>query len=70
MNPKCALVIERENMGPLIITCDSFVMLSKFKEKLDRKIERTRIQKTSIVGLMNLEDFMSIEEIVKESAGA
>lgn len=67
---RCALVIERRETSPIIITCDSFYQLSKFKNKLDQKIEKTSIIRTSIVGLMDLEDFMSIEEIIKESPSA
>ena len=61
----CALVIERNGKTPLVITSESYLMLSKFKDKLDAKIKDRPI-KTSIVGPMDLEDFMSVEEIVTE----
>lgn len=61
----CALVIERNGKTPLVIMSESYLMLSKFKDKLDSKIKDKRI-KTAIVGPMDLEDFMSIEGIVTE----
>lgn len=64
---KCALVIERENAGPLVVSSDSFYQLSKFKNKLDEKSYRTNIKSLTIVSLMDLDDLMSIEIILKES---
>lgn len=67
MESHCALVIERVAMKPLIIVSDSFYQLSKFKDKLDGKLSCSNIEQTSIVGMMKLEDLMSIEQIIKES---
>lgn len=64
---KCALVIERENAKPLVVASESFYQLSKFKDKLDQKIKNTNIRSTSIIALMDLDDLMSIEIILKES---
>lgn len=63
----CVLVIERDRAPPIVIAYDSFYSLSKFKDKLDSRITGTRVKATHIVGLMALEDFMSIEQILKES---
>lgn len=63
----CVLVIEKKNQNPILVSSASFTQLSKFKEKLDRQIHRNEnIVRTSIVSMIDLEEFLSVEEILKE----